>query len=255
MAMKRRHFLLSAFSFATAPAAFAAAQPWSARLLKGGFDGKVWWAGLQITLAPKWKTYWRVPGDGGIAPQLDVDGDNIAGYEVLHPLPHRFEDEAGMTIGYKDEVVFPIAVAPTDVMKPVNLTLKAFLGVCEVVCIPAQFESVLRFDAADSNAPHQAAIATWRGLVPARSVAGPVTRATAKAENGKVWLQLDKAEVARDIFVEGKATHYFGKPLLFPGSASLPVSGAKTETEVRGNNLRITLDSNKGPIEQTITVE
>jgi DsbC/DsbD-like thiol-disulfide interchange protein len=255
MAMKRRQLLLCAFAIAHAPAAFAANPPWSARLLKGGFDGKVWWAGLHVTLAPKWKTYWRVPGEGGIAPQLDVKGGNIAAHEVLYPLPRRYEDEAGMTIGYIDEVVFPIAIEPTDASKPINLSLTAFFGVCEVVCIPAQLEESIVFDPAVADAPDQALISRWQGPVPRVQTPGPVTKAVARMENGKLWLDLDKPMGARDVFVEGKAGHYFGKPTLMRGIALLPVTGATSEADLRGSQLRITLDSNAGAIEQQVTVE
>jgi DsbC/DsbD-like thiol-disulfide interchange protein len=102
----------------------------STRLLKGGFDGAVWWSGLSITLAPHWKTYWRVPGDGGIAPSLDITGENIMASRVDYPVPHRIAGESGTTIGYQDLVVFPIALTPGDVTRPVTANLKAFFGVC-----------------------------------------------------------------------------------------------------------------------------
>ena len=69
-------------------------------------------------------------------PQLDITGENIASHEVFYPMPSRFEDDAGMTNGYKNEVVLPLAIAPADMARPVKLSMKAFFGVCDVVCIP-----------------------------------------------------------------------------------------------------------------------
>jgi DsbC/DsbD-like thiol-disulfide interchange protein len=254
MAMKRRHVLQSAFALMFASPAMAANPPWSGRLLKGGFDGKVWWAGLHVTLAPKWKTYWRVPGDGGIAPQLDVTGRNLAKHDILYPMPRRFEDSAGSTIGYNNEVVFPIAVEPLDAAQPVQLSVKTFFGVCEIVCIPAHLDADISFDAAVSDAPDQALIQRWRGVVPAMAADAPVTRATVKSENGALTLWLELQQAVGDIFVEGNTAHYFGKPGFFRGYATLSISGAKTADELQGSRLRMTVDADAGPVEQWVTV-
>ena len=254
MAMKRRHFLLTALAMAAAPAALAANPPWSARLLKGGFDGKVWWSGLHITLASPWKTYWRVPGEGGIAPDLKLHGDNIADRKLLFPLPQRYEDEAGMVIGYKTEVVLPFSLEPMDANTPVVLDFKSFFGVCEVVCIPAQHDAVLTFDPARSDAPDQALISQWQKRVPVFALEGPVIKAKATLEDGKPHLLLDMLAAVDDIFVEGGPTLYFGKPRLMRGLASLPVSGAKTIDELRGGQVRLTMDAGGRGLEQMVAV-
>jgi DsbC/DsbD-like thiol-disulfide interchange protein len=252
--MKRRAFLVSTLGLMVSPSWAANTQPWSAQLLKGGFDGTFWWAGLSITLDKNWKTYWRVPGDGGIAPSLAVTGQNIAKYEVLYPLPHRYEDEAGSTIGYKDQVVFPIAVKPADITKPTQLDFKSFFGVCETVCIPAQFEGQLMFDASVSASPDQALISQWQATAPRLSVEGPITSAFVKTEAGKIELKLENVRGIRDIFIEGNPLHYFGKPKLMQDSAILTITGAKSEVELRGSKLRITVDADNGPLEQYMSV-
>src|ERR1700743_1948191 len=94
-------------------------------------------AGLDITLKPGWKTYWRSPGDAGFPPVLTFDGSqNVAKAEIAYPVPHRFSLFGLETFGYKDEVLYPIAVTPADPGQAV--TLKAHLRylVCAEVCIP-----------------------------------------------------------------------------------------------------------------------
>ncbi len=48
------------------------------RLLAGtpidGPSGKIWRAGIEIKLAPGWKTYWRYPGEAGAPPRFDFAG-------------------------------------------------------------------------------------------------------------------------------------------------------------------------------------
>ncbi|MGB3141534.1 MAG: protein-disulfide reductase DsbD domain-containing protein, partial [Aestuariivirga sp.] len=84
-------------------------EPFKVFLIAGGQEGGVWQAGILAELEPEWKTYWRMPGDSGIPPQFDWAGSqNSAAIEVGFPVPRRFNDEGGETIGYHDRVVFPV---------------------------------------------------------------------------------------------------------------------------------------------------
>src|SRR3546814_7282787 len=59
-----------------------------------------------MTMDPGWHTYWRHPGDSGIAPTFDWSkSQNVAEIEVLWPAPLRFDQPGDMTIGYKDRIV------------------------------------------------------------------------------------------------------------------------------------------------------
>src|SRR5215831_13606185 len=78
----------------------ADASPWDGdaraamRLIAGARqDGTAAGAGIEIRLAPGWKTYWRYPGDSGVPPRFDFAGsENLKSVEVLWPAPHRFSD-------------------------------------------------------------------------------------------------------------------------------------------------------------------
>jgi DsbC/DsbD-like thiol-disulfide interchange protein len=252
--MNRRNLLLSSVALAISPTAHAADQPWSARLLRGGFDGKVWWSGLSISLQPEWKTYWRVPGDGGIAPSLEVTGDNIAATRIHYPIPGRFSDETGKTIGYKEEVVFPISMAPTDGAKPMAMSFKSFFGVCHDVCIPAQLDTELLFDGTRGDAPDQAVIAQWLAKVPEPVADGPIRKVTVEMREGQPVLMFDTDEAIWDIFVEGNPNHYFGNPMIMRGLITMPVNGVKSLDELRATPLRITLQTRWKALEQVVTV-
>jgi DsbC/DsbD-like thiol-disulfide interchange protein len=97
------------------------------------------YAGLRIRLAPGWKTYWRSPGDGGIPPQVDLGRSaNLARMTLHLPRPTVF-DEAGLrSIGYKGEVVFPLALVAAEAQAPIILEGRMFIGVCKDICIPAE---------------------------------------------------------------------------------------------------------------------
>ena len=69
---------------AAAPARAELASPWKdgynsrVRLVAGSISGKTY-AGVEIQLAPGWKTYWRNPGTSGVPPRFDWAGsENVA---------------------------------------------------------------------------------------------------------------------------------------------------------------------------------
>ena len=115
-----------------------------ARLLVGGApgaDGAIQrYVALELSMQPGWKTYWRQPGSaGGIPPQLSWQGSvNLKQAHLKYPAPIRMVDSTGAAIGYKQSVVFPIAIEVGQPSQPVVVNLKAFFGVCREICIPAQ---------------------------------------------------------------------------------------------------------------------
>ena len=97
-------------------------------------------AGLSISLAPGWKTYWRAPGDGGIPPMIDLRGSqNIATSQFHWPVPEVFDHNGVHAIGYTGGVVLPLELSPND-DGPMQLSGSVQIGVCEEVCVPVTFE-------------------------------------------------------------------------------------------------------------------
>ena len=101
-------------------------------------------AGIEIRLAPKWKTYWRTPGDTGIPPFFDWQGStNLLKAEVLYPFPVRFQDAGSTSIGYKSNVTLPVVITPKDASKPVHLKLNASYAICYDLCVPVTAQQEL----------------------------------------------------------------------------------------------------------------
>jgi DsbC/DsbD-like thiol-disulfide interchange protein len=153
----------------------ADASPWdgdthaSLRLIAGSrTNDAMARAGIEIKLAPGWKTYWRYPGDSGVPPRFDFAGsENVKSIEIMWPAPHRFSDESGITIGYKDDVIFPLRIVPQDAAKSVLLRLKADYAVCEKICIPAEGGAELLLDGRRSG--REQSLAAFEALVPKRA--------------------------------------------------------------------------------------
>ena len=126
------------------------------RLIAGGLrpSDTLMRAGIEIKLDPGWKTYWRYPGDSGVPPRFDfAQSVNVKSVKLLWPVPHRFVDESGSSIGYKDDVIFPLQVVPSDPAKPVTLRLKLDYAICEKLCVPAEGNAELLLSAESSLPP------------------------------------------------------------------------------------------------------
>lgn len=100
--------------------------------------------GVEITLEPGWKTYWRSPGGNGIPPQFDWSGSqNVADVKIHWPSPSVLDSFGFKTVGYTEYVVFPVEIAPKNAEKPVSIALNLFYGICKEVCIPANSNAQL----------------------------------------------------------------------------------------------------------------
>ena len=107
-------------------------------------DAETLTLGLHFTLKPGWKVYWRSPGDAGYPPSIKWDGsENIDNVAMLWPVPHRFSVLGLETLGYKDEVVYPITVK----LKTPGHALYAIANVdylaCNDICVPYQAKLTL----------------------------------------------------------------------------------------------------------------
>ena len=158
---------------AAIPAAAADASAWdgnahaATRLIAGSPGGGALRAGVEIRLAPGWKTYWRYPGDSGVPPRFDFTRSvNVASVTVQWPAPHRFTDEGGSSIGYKGGVIFPLRIVPQNPQLPVTLHLALDYAICEKLCVPATAAADL---ALAGPSTHDAALAAAEARVPKRA--------------------------------------------------------------------------------------
>ena len=138
-------------------------------------------AGLRITLAPGWKTYWRAPGETGIPPAFDFDGSrNLTEARIHWPRPDVFDTYGLETIGYADEVVLPLELTPRRPGEPMALSVHAAIGVCRDVCLPVEvvFEGTIPAGGGSSVPAIRAALArvpeTLTGGAAARCALAPI---------------------------------------------------------------------------------
>ncbi len=103
--------------------------------------------GVKINMLPGWKTYWKNPGDSGETISLKFfDNKNIIKHEILYPPPNRYFDSDIETIGYENEVIFPIRLNLRDTNQNFRTDVNINYLVCKHICIPVNEKRVINYN-------------------------------------------------------------------------------------------------------------
>lgn len=101
---------------------------------------------LSIRLQGDWKTYWRSPGEGGVAPELIInDSQNLNQITWHWPGPKRYEQLGLTMLGYKGQVAFPLTLDVEHWQQPVSLDATLRLSSCTSVCVITDYPISLDF--------------------------------------------------------------------------------------------------------------
>jgi suppressor for copper-sensitivity B len=229
--------------------------------------------GIHFRLKPKWKIYWRSPGDAGFPPELKWDGStNLKSAVIQWPAPKRFSVLGIETLGYEDEVVLPIlAIQQT---KNIATTFKAQLRylTCNDICIPNELSFILHLQAGNGE-PSQFThlINSYQSQVPVKSSKHGLkivsSRTTETPNKAKIQLALESATPLSqpDAYFEGPTELTFTKPKITMAtdqhSAILEVNvdglkflEGKPGKTVKGRTFTITLIDGKRGVEQRVTI-
>ena len=166
-------------------------------------QGRLFHVALRLQLAPGWHTYWRDPGDAGIAPEVTLKTDPTATIgPVQFPAPERVREGDLMTYAYTGDLVLPMAVTPGSG----NITLKADANwlVCNDICVPEHGTFVLQLPAGTPGPSAQA------GLFARAQAAEPVDAPwrAVLAPDGRLRVDgpgLGRASVAEAAFIPNDA--------------------------------------------------
>lgn len=130
---------------------------------------------VSIELEDGWKTYWRLPGRFGLAPVLDWStSENVASLTTLYPLPSLFDEGDGTSIGYFDDVLWPVRVKPIDPKEPVIVRLTIELGLCEELCFPVSADLSTRLSPSSGEVASMVDVLALAGSLPADELMMPV---------------------------------------------------------------------------------
>jgi len=224
------------------------------RLIAGAQRGTVRRAGIEIRLAPGWKTYWRYPGDSGIPPRFDFSqSTNVKSVTVRYPAPQRLADDGGISIGYKHDVVFPLDVVAQDAGKPVTLSLAIEYAVCEKLCVPADGKAALTLTG--KAGANDAKLARSEALVPRPATigAGAFAIRTVQREGSRVTVEIAApAGTAVELFAEGPTAEW-ALPVPAPATGgrrfTFELDGLPANTRPDGMTLTLTAVAGEQAIE------
>ncbi len=228
-------------------------------------DGAHMIAGVQLQLEPKWKTYWRSPGEaGGVPPVFDWSkSTNIKDVAVDFPAPMRLSSPYGDNIGYVSEVVFPIRFVVADPEKPAQINVSFEYGICEDICIPANVDLVLTMPPG-LRAPMPASLVKALDQIPRRHA--QLTDKDPRLEKAEFVLSGDKpkllldtvsptSDISIDVFVEGPGATYMPMAKKISalnsgrGRFEVDLSHDVNLADLKGKEVRVTLVGDSGQSE------
>ncbi len=111
--------------------------------------GEEIWIALEQSIAPGWHTYWKNPGDSGLAPVLAWElPDNFTIGKIHWPVPSKFSYNDITDYGYNDQaILLQKLTIPRDLPDgAITLKLKTQILVCKEICIPESGEFELTFN-------------------------------------------------------------------------------------------------------------
>jgi suppressor for copper-sensitivity B len=206
----------------------------SARLFTGQTQldamGRIW-LGVEIKLAPGWKTYWRNPGESGAPPRFDWQGSqNLDRVEVRWPAPHRFSSFGFDSFGYDDGVVLPVLLQAAAPGQPLRARLNLEYMVCKNICVPMQAKFDLNLPAGGAATKSAAPVVNARvnartslikkslALVPTSAeksglrIDSAVVRGPAGGQILRISATAQRPFTAPDLMVEAPEPFGFGRP-------------------------------------------
>ncbi|MEX2942039.1 protein-disulfide reductase DsbD family protein [Serratia fonticola] len=210
---------------------------------------------LAVELEKGWKTYWRSPGEGGIAPAITWQG-NPPPATWFWPTPQRFDVAGISTQGYQQRVTLPIVLKGAV---PQQLEGRLTLSTCSNVCILTDYPFKLDLTTpADPTFNHDFAQAM--GQVPIAS--GLVDSLRAGYRNGELQISAQRTAGWQqpELFFDTVAEADLGKPTVSSDGESLqarvPVSDGWGDAapDLRGKQLRLVISDGGIAQEATLTI-
>jgi DsbC/DsbD-like thiol-disulfide interchange protein len=251
------------FALLAATPAFAGATAWQelgldarVRLItsdKLNPDGTTLGA-IELDMPQGMKTYWRVPGETGIATELDLTGSaGIAGHRFFWPYP-QVEQKGGYTdFVYYGPLVIPLELTLDGTSAQLEAAL--LMGICSDVCIPAtaSFSLPLDFSVPDAGQDIRIQQALAQTPLGWTGPGEPVGETRFDPAEGLLWVVIDPAEVDPGSILAdaGAAGYLFGAPKKSrePGLVSLPLLGGGDAAGLAGASVRLLFMTRDGPYE------
>ena len=130
-------------------------------------------AGVDLKMEPGWHTYWKNPGEAGMATKIEWQlPPGVTAGEIQWPLPEKLPPAEVTTYGYNDEVmlIVPLKIAANFPANAGPLDLKAKVSwlECKEACIPGSGDVAATLNIGNETkvSADAAAIEGWKKKVP-----------------------------------------------------------------------------------------
>jgi len=126
--------------------------------------GEPFWVGVRLQMEEPWHTYWKNPGDSGLATRVRWRlPDGLSAGPVVWPRPERMPSGPLMSYGYGGEVLLLTEMTPARNLSARSAVIEARVDwlECNEACLPGRAE--LRLELPVGDHPPRAAVA-WRPL-------------------------------------------------------------------------------------------
>ena len=206
-------------------------------------------AALDIWLEEGWKTYWRTPGDAGLAPQIFITQPSNLGLvaDIAYPLPKRFALFGLDTFGYSERVILPLSLRWDG--EGGGLTMSAMIEslICSDICVPVTGALSLNLPEGPARPSIYAQeIARAQAGVP-RQREADFTLSIANQETGDLRISFANEIIVEDVFIESLSDRAkglsFGAPQKEANGQYLIPQTAGQERLAVGDDLRLTIDA------------
>ncbi len=103
--------------------------------------GQPFWVGVRLRMAEHWHTYWRNPGDSGLATEISwALPPGFSAGPIVWPVPDRIPVAHLVNYGYEGEIVLLTQITPSAQLPAGEVPLRADVNwlVCQKECIPGE---------------------------------------------------------------------------------------------------------------------
>lgn len=126
---------------------------------------------IRLEMDPQWHTYWRNPGDSGLATRVHWTlPPGFEAGEIQWPWPKRFDSGPVTSYGYEGVVLLPVQIrAPSTITDPqVRIAARVDWVECHELCLPgrAELSTVLPVRKTARPGPQAPAIAAAQRRLP-----------------------------------------------------------------------------------------
>ncbi|MGR5065151.1 protein-disulfide reductase DsbD family protein [Photobacterium sp. DNB22_13_2] len=217
---------------------------------------------LEVKLDTDWKTYWRSPGEGGVAPSIDWSLSNNLGNIDWHwPMPKRYEFLGVETLGYKHTIIFPMTLHVEDMSKPVFLSGILTMSSCTNICVLTDYEITLDFNPADLTSSEQAMHLYNQGMSRVPKVQPSVEIKALSWDKNKKLMSVVATNTLGwnqpDVFIDGESQNVQDASFLKPTvqvegntlTAQMKVSSWFGEPKLLGETLNVTISDTDFSVE------